>query len=148
VGDAAIERPIAGHGLDSMWKVVPPFGPDAFEPRHAENELLQQFYAYGAFGVILLAGIYGSLWLQMRRLPRSPLRIVFLSILVYILVRGLAEAEPFDLLLPLWSIVTLSLLMESVAQEEAPFQVPDPALGSDTFEPASGTLAAEFAPRA
>jgi len=95
-----------------MWKVIPPFGPEKFEARHAENELLTQFYAYGLVGVCLLIGIYGSLHRQIRRLPRGPLRIVFLCLLLFVVVRGLAEAEAFDLLLPLWSIVLISLLLE------------------------------------
>src|ERR1700728_2001728 len=110
--DAALEQPLIGHGFDSMWKVVPPFGPEKFEARHAENELLTQFYAFGIVGIFLLIGIYGSLYRQIRRLPRGPLRIVFLSLLMFVAVRGLAEAEPFDLLLPLWSIVLISLLIE------------------------------------
>jgi exopolysaccharide production protein ExoQ len=110
--NAALEQPLIGHGFDSMWKVVPPFGPEQFEARHAENELLTQFYAYGVVGICLLVGIYGSLYRQMRRLPRGPIRIVFFSLLLFVVVRGLAEAEPFDLLLPLWSIVLISLLVE------------------------------------
>ena len=101
-----------GHGFDSMWKVIPPFGPEKFEARHAENELLTQFYSYGAVGVCLLIGLYGSLYRQIRRLPRSSVRIVFLSLFLFVVVRGLAEAEPFDLLLPLWSIVLISMLLE------------------------------------
>jgi hypothetical protein len=31
---------------------------------------------------------------------------------LFVLVRGLAEAEAFDLLLPLWSIILISLLLE------------------------------------
>ncbi|HEV2708972.1 MAG TPA: O-antigen ligase family protein [Edaphobacter sp.] len=100
-----------GHGFDSWWKVVPPFG-DQFEARHAENELLQQFYAYGVIGVCMLIGVYGSLWRQIRLLPRSSIRVIFLSILLYIVVRGIAVAEPFDLLLPLWAIVLMSALID------------------------------------
>jgi len=110
--NAAIDQPWIGHGFDSMWKVIPPFGPDQFEARHAENELLQQFYAYGAVGILILGGLYGSLYRRIRRLPQGPLKMVFLSILFFVFVRGLAEAEPFDLLLPLWSIVLISLLVE------------------------------------
>jgi O-antigen ligase len=110
--DAALEQPLIGHGFDSMWKVIPPFGPEKFEARHAENELLTQFYSYGAVGVCLLIGLYGSLYRQIRRLPRGPVRIVFLSLFLFVIVRGLAEAEPFDLLLPLWSIVLISMLLE------------------------------------
>jgi exopolysaccharide production protein ExoQ len=109
--EAALEQPLIGHGFDSMWKVIPPFGPEKFEARHAENELLTQFYSYGAVGVCLLIGLYGSLYRQIRRLPRGPVRIVFLSLFLFVVVRGLAEAEPFDLLLPLWSIVLISMLL-------------------------------------
>jgi exopolysaccharide production protein ExoQ len=98
-----------GHGFDSWWKVAPTFG-DHFEARHAENELLQQFYAYGVLGVITLIGLYGSLFRQVRRLSRSPVRVLFLGLLLFIIVRGLAEADSFDLLFPLWSIVLISLL--------------------------------------
>jgi hypothetical protein len=37
-----------------------------------------------------------------------------LSLLLFIVVRGLAEAEPFDLLLPLWAIILISLLSNEV----------------------------------
>jgi exopolysaccharide production protein ExoQ len=100
-----------GHGFDSWWKVVPPFGDELFEARHAENEFLQQLYAYGAAGVVLLAGIYGSLYRQLRKLKRCPTKILFLSFLIFIVVRGLAEADAFDLLLPLWSIVLISVVI-------------------------------------
>jgi exopolysaccharide production protein ExoQ len=112
VSNAAVERPWIGHGFDSMWKVIPPFGSDQFEARHAENEMLQQFYAYGIVGVAMLLALYGSLYRQIRRLPRGPLKVVFRSILLFVLVRGLAEAEPFDLLLPLWLILLISSLIE------------------------------------
>lgn len=100
-----------GHGFDSWWKVVPPFGNEMFEARHAENEFLQQFYAYGAAGIVLLTGIYGSLFRQLRKLQRSPLKILLLSFLIFIVVRGFAEADAFDLLLPLWFIVVLSVVV-------------------------------------
>jgi len=109
----AMEKPWIGHGFDSMWKVIPPFGSDQFEARHAENELLQQFYAYGVAGIVMLCGLYGSLYREVRRVQRAPLRIIFLAILLFIVVRGLAEAEPFDLLLPLWAIVLIAMLVDS-----------------------------------
>jgi exopolysaccharide production protein ExoQ len=111
VVNALPEHPWIGHGFDSLWKVIPPFGSDRFEARHAENEILQQFYVYGIMGFVMLAGLYGSVYRQIRKLPRSPVRVVFLSILLFVFVRGLAEAEPFDLLLPLWFIVLISTLM-------------------------------------
>jgi exopolysaccharide production protein ExoQ len=135
--DAALQQPILGHGFDSLWKIIPPFGPDRFEARHAENELLQQFYAYGVFGLILAAGLYTSLFVQIRRLPRSPVKIVFFSILLYVLVRGLAEAEPFDLLLPLWSIVLLSLLVDD--ESNAPIAHAELSIDTLNREPRAPT---------
>jgi hypothetical protein len=103
-----------GHGFDSWWKVVPPFGNEMFEARHAENEILQQFYAYGIAGVMLLLGIYGSLLRQLGKLKQAPTRILLISVVIFVSVRGLAVADGFDLLLPLWSIVLIS----SVADRE------------------------------
>jgi O-antigen ligase len=125
---AAIEKPWIGHGFDSMWKVIPPFGPDRFEARHAENEILQQLYAYGAMGVVMLAGLYGSVYRSIRKLPRGPVRVVFLSILLFVVVRGLAEAEPFDLLFPLWFIVLISMLLScpDTAEQEVTVLSPSP----------------------
>ncbi len=111
VSSAALDQPWIGHGFDSMWKVVPPFGPDQFEARHGENEALTQFYAYGVVGLCMMIGLYGSLFRQIRALPRGSLRAVLLSLLLFLLVRGLAEAEAFDFLLPLWAFVLFSLLL-------------------------------------
>jgi hypothetical protein len=116
--DAALEHPWIGHGFDSMWKVIPPFG--TFEARHAENELLQQFYSYGVAGIAMLCGLYGSLYRKIRRLPQGPLKVIFVSILLFVVVRGFAVAEPFDLLLPLWAIVLITMLVDcadTVGQE-------------------------------
>ncbi|MGA9668558.1 MAG: O-antigen ligase family protein [Terracidiphilus sp.] len=106
----AIQQPWLGHGFHSVWKVVPPFGGDQFEARHAHNELLQQFYAYGVVGVGMFAGIYGSLWLHLRKLAAGPRKTYFFAFLLFILVRGLADTDAFDLSLPLWTIVLISML--------------------------------------
>jgi exopolysaccharide production protein ExoQ len=99
-----------GHGFDSWWRVVPPFGGQLFEARHAENELLQQLYAYGIAGLVVLLGIYVSLFRQLRKLGPVPARTVFLCFLAFLVVRGLAEADAFDMLLPLWTTVLISTL--------------------------------------
>ncbi|HVU48599.1 MAG TPA: O-antigen ligase family protein [Terracidiphilus sp.] len=114
--DASLARPWFGNGFDAMWKVAPPFGGDLFEARHAENELLQQFFSYGACGIVLLAGVYGSLYRRIRKIPQDPERVALTAFLVYVLVRGAAEAEPFDLLLPSWLIAALAFLLERDAQ--------------------------------
>ena len=116
--NAAFEKPWIGHGFNSIWKVVPAFGD--FEARHAENDLLQQFYSYGVAGIVLLTGLYTSLYLQLRRLSNKPLKVVFLSLLLFILVRGLAEAEPFDPLLPLWAIALFGVLIEQLTRNNQP----------------------------
>jgi exopolysaccharide production protein ExoQ len=117
--DAGLSRPWFGNGFDAMWKVAPPFGGDLFEARHAENELLQQFFAYGIFGVALLVGVYGSLYKKARALARGSERWALTAFLVFVIVRGFAEAEPFDLLLPLWLITALALMMHAgLAPEE------------------------------
>jgi exopolysaccharide production protein ExoQ len=108
----AIQQPWIGHGFHSVWKVIPPFGPDQFEARHAHNELLQQFYAYGFVGISLMFGIYGSMYLQIRKLSSNPLKTFFLGFLIFILIRGFADTEPFDLSLPLWAIVMISTVIE------------------------------------
>lgn len=110
--DASLKRPWFGNGFDAMWRVAPPFGGDLFEARHAENELLQQFFAYGLCGVVMLIGIYGSLYRRISALPHSPTRIALMSLLIYVVIRGLAEAEPFDLLLPLWLVTAFAFLLQ------------------------------------
>jgi O-antigen ligase len=107
--DESLKKPWLGHGFHSVWKVIPPFGD--FEARHAHNEMLQQFYAYGVLGVIMLTGLYGSLGMQLHRIADKPRRVFLLSILVFVLVRGLTDTEVFDLSLPVWAIMLISLLV-------------------------------------
>jgi len=131
--NAAFEKPWIGHGFNSMWKVIPAFGD--FEARHAENDLLQQFYSYGAVGIVLLTGLYTSLYLQLRRLSNKPIKMAFFSLLLFILVRGLAEAEPFDPLLPLWAIALLAILIEQLTSCED-----QPAIAATSLLPELSTL--------
>ena len=120
VVEAAPSRLWIGHGFDSMWKVVPVFG--TFEARHAENEVLEQLYCYGATGLVLLCGLYGSFYTKIRKLPRGSHRVIFSALLLFVIIRGLAEAEPFDLLFPLWAIV----LVTSLITRKAAGAQPDP----------------------
>jgi exopolysaccharide production protein ExoQ len=112
--DEAIQRPWFGHGFHSVWKVIPPFG--EFEARHAHNELLQQFYAYGLAGIVMMIGLYGAFYRQARRLPIGPMRTLYQALLLFILIRGMADTEVFDFSLPLWVIVMLSLLAEQLRE--------------------------------
>jgi len=116
----SLEKPWIGNGIDAMWKVFPPFGRDQFEARHAENELLQQFFAYGLAGVLLLIGLYGSLFRRILRQPQGTSKAILIGIMLFVLVRGLAEAEPFDLLLPLWMITLISSVVDPAMEPVQP----------------------------
>lgn len=105
----ALQQPWIGHGFHSFRNVIPPFG--SFEAWHAHNELLQQFYTYGAIGIVLLVGAYRSLYRYARRTAGPATRPLLASLLVFVVVRGLADTENFDLSLPLWLITLLSLTL-------------------------------------
>jgi exopolysaccharide production protein ExoQ len=115
----ALDKPWIGHGFHSVWKVIPPYGPDQFEIRHAHNEALQQFYAYGVVGVLMLIALYRSFYRYTKRLPASPVRSLLLALLLFVVVRGLADTEPFDLSLPMWAIMMFSPILAQV-EEAAP----------------------------
>jgi exopolysaccharide production protein ExoQ len=115
----AIQQPWIGHGFDSVWKVIPPFGIDQFEAAHAHNELIQQIYAYGVAGMVLFAGIYLSVFRQIRRLPKGALSTFLIAFLIFVLVRGFADTERFDFSMPMWAIVLLSLVIEQAASRSA-----------------------------
>jgi exopolysaccharide production protein ExoQ len=106
----AVNQPWVGHGFYSVWKVIPPFGD--FEARHAHNEIIQQFYLYGAAGVCIMVGLYGSFYLHVRRFATGSQRTFYCALLLFILIRGLADTEVYDLSLPLWAIIMFSLLLE------------------------------------
>jgi len=114
----AIQQPWIGHGFHSVWKVIPPFG--EFEARHAHNELLQQFYSYGVVGICMMAGLYGSFYRQARRVTIDSMRAFYYALLLFILIRGLADTEVFDFSLPLWTIVMFSLLIEESRTASVP----------------------------
>jgi exopolysaccharide production protein ExoQ len=119
--DKALDQPWIGHGFHSVWKVIPPFGPDQFEPRHAHNELLQQFYAYGVAGVAIFIALYGSLFRQIQKLSTGPLQCLLFGLFTFGVVRGLADTEAFDLSLPLWAITMIGVtLFRTQPSPEAP----------------------------
>ena len=67
-------------------------------------------------GLVLLIGVYGSLCNQVRKLHVDSIRAVLLALLVFIVVRGAAEAEAFDLLLPLWAVIVMSAVADLYAR--------------------------------
>jgi hypothetical protein len=67
-----------------------------------------------------LIGVYGSFYRQVRRVARPEFRTLLLSLIVFIVIRGLGDTERFDLSFPLWSIALLSL---TLAASEGKLQV-------------------------
>lgn len=110
VWEESLERPWLGHGFHSFRNVVPAFG--TFEPWHAHNELLQLFYAYGVVGILLFLVVYGSLYLQLHRLPWSSDKALFYGLLLFIVIRGLGDTDRFELTLPLWCVFLVSSLLQ------------------------------------
>lgn len=107
--ERSFEQPWIGHGFHSFRNVIPPFG--TFEAWHAHNELIQQFYAYGAVGVFLLVAVYSSFYRQVRKMASSPHKTLLFGLLLFIVIRGLGDTERFDLSFPLWSIALISLTL-------------------------------------
>jgi O-antigen ligase len=107
------EKPWFGHGVYSFRSLMPAFG--NFQAVHAHNEILQQFFEYGLTGVIIVIGLYWSIYRQARRAPASHLRTLCLALLIFAVFRGLADTTNFGLSYHIWLIVALSL---SLAQPD------------------------------
>jgi O-antigen ligase len=118
----ALQQPWIGHGFHSVWKVIPPFG--VFEARHAHNELLQQFYAYGVIGVAIFVCLYSSVFREIRKMQTGAIRMLLFAILLFVSVRGAADTEVFDLSLPLWTIALIGSTIAEQAKREP--VVPEP----------------------
>ena len=107
----AVKKPFLGNGFYSYRFIVPPFG--TFEGQQAHDELLQQFFSFGAVGVLLTIAIYWFFFRQILRSPSSHLKTLAATLLLFSLIRGLTDAQIFDLSLPLWLITMLSILLAS-----------------------------------
>jgi O-antigen ligase len=111
-----MEKPWFGHGLYSFKALIPAFG--TFEPVHAHNELLQQFFEFGITGVVIAVGVYWSFYRQARRAMASDLRTLALTLLLFSSLRGLTDTTNFGLSYPLWLLTALSIcLIRSVIVE-------------------------------
>jgi exopolysaccharide production protein ExoQ len=105
----AVKKPILGNGFYSYRFVVPPFG--TFEAQQAHDELLQQFFSFGAIGVLLTITLYWLFFRQIRRAPSSHLKTLAATLLLFSLIRGLTDTQNFDLSFPLWLMAMLSILL-------------------------------------
>lgn len=104
-----LEKPWLGHGIYSLKALIPSFG--AFEPVHAHNEVLQQFFEFGIVGLAIAAGVYWSFYRLARRAQHGELRLLALSLLIFALLHGLTDTVPFGLSYPLWLLTALSLCL-------------------------------------
>jgi O-antigen ligase len=104
-----LEKRWFGHGFYSFKALIPSFG--AFQPVHAHNELLQQFFEFGLAGVVIAVGIYWSFCRQARSALASDLRTLALTLLLFAVLHGLTDTVPFGLSLPLWLLTALSLCL-------------------------------------
>jgi exopolysaccharide production protein ExoQ len=115
----ALERPWIGHGLYSFRALIPTL--DGFQPWHAHNELLQQFFEFGLLGVIVTAGLYISLFRMSRRNRTLPLPSLAATLCVFAVVHGLTDTVNFGLSLPLWLFAALGIvLLQPQPAEVAP----------------------------
>jgi hypothetical protein len=60
----------------------------------------------------MLVAIYGSVFRSLRRLVDSSLKTLFLGMLLFVVIRGLADTEVFDLSMPMWTIVMIGCLIQ------------------------------------
>ena len=104
-----LEAPWLGHGFHSFRNIIPAFG--AFQPWHAHNEFLQQFFTFGVVGVALVVSLYITFYRACRRYRSHRFALTGLAILVLVVIRGLADTERFDVSFPLWAIASTSLLL-------------------------------------
>ena len=104
-----LDKPWLGHGFYSFRSLVPALG--EFQPVHAHNELLQQFFEFGLVGVAIAVGVYWSFFRQARRAPFGELRTLALTLLLFALVRGLTDTTNFGLSFPLWLMAAISLCL-------------------------------------
>jgi hypothetical protein len=109
----AIKKPLLGNGFYAYRFIVPPIG--KFEAQQAHDELLQQFFSFGVIGALLTIAIYWIFFRQIRRAAPSHLKTLASSLFLFALVRGLTDAQNFDLTFPLWLMTMLSILFAAQA---------------------------------
>jgi O-antigen ligase len=105
----SLERPWLGHGLYSFKTLIPTFG--IFEPVHAHNDFIQQFFEFGVVGVLIAAGVYLSFFRHIRCSPASRLKQLAFAILIFAVFHGLADAAPLGLSYPFWLLTAFSICL-------------------------------------
>ena len=105
----SLEHPWIGHGLYSFRALIPAFG--KFQPWHAHNELLQQFFEFGLLGVAVTIGAYLALLRSGRRNRETSYGKLAWVLAIFCAIRGFADTANFGLSLPLWLFAALALAL-------------------------------------
>lgn len=105
--DMIVERPAIGYGILSFRN----YAPQNWEIRtvHGHNEWVTQAFQLGLIGVILTLIIYLSYYYHCRRVSDVVKRKLGISILTFIVIEGVASAEPTGLLFPLPLLVLTAI---------------------------------------
>jgi exopolysaccharide production protein ExoQ len=114
----AVKKPILGNGFYAYRFIVPPIG--KFEAQQAHNELLQQFFSFGAVGLLLTIALYWLFFRQIRRTTPSHLKTLAATLLLFALIRGLTDTQNFDLSYPLWLMALLSIVLAAQSSQHLP----------------------------
>lgn len=104
--EEGIKTPWLGHGLYSIRAVLPWVGD--FQPWHAHNEFLQQFFAFGILGISLYTVMYLSFVRDLRRHAKSPFSTLAGALMIFALVRGFGDTEIVSVNYPLWLLILFS----------------------------------------
>jgi exopolysaccharide production protein ExoQ len=105
--DMTRDKPWLGYGFDSFRWVFPPV--EDFQPWHAHNEWIQQLFAYGVVGVLVVVGVYLAFYRQVRFSKNTGLKSLAMAMFIMVLVRGLVDTDRFELGFPLWLMTMLSI---------------------------------------
>jgi O-antigen ligase len=121
----AIQKPWIGHGFYSFRALIPAFG--TFEPWHAHNELLQEFFEYGLLGVFVTICLYVALFVAAKRFTAGTSARNYVTIRAYgrlasvvvlfAAIHGLAESVNFGLTVPLWLFAALAIALNQTLSE-------------------------------
>jgi exopolysaccharide production protein ExoQ len=89
-----------GHGLYSFRFVIPSIGD--FQPWHAHNEYLQQFFCFGLVGFALYVGLHIRVVRTLWRNRAHEFATLGGAVLILALVRGFVDTENISINYPLW----------------------------------------------
>lgn len=116
--DMILERPTIGYGILSFRN----YAPQNWEIRtvHGHNEWVTQAFQLGFIGVLITSIIYLLYYRHFRKVEETAKRKLGTSILTFILIEGVASAEPTGLLFPL-PLLVLTAIWTAFTRERLSF---------------------------